>query len=493
MRNEVDNYIENVIKVGDEGSKLLAAVCAPTLKNNEFVRILKQGMNGIATLKVPNDYYVAVHSASGHDEKGREIGISHYTHNMVKTLVEQSKLIGATPIAFANVIDSATGDIKLLTTIANVLVTEANMHHLAILNGENAILGNRVTKEANVSGTMISFVPKKSIETIGVLKRKDINFIIFNPYEKPVYMNSDGIGTKTEFYERKGNHFELALADSLAMKVDDSIKLGAVVKAVSDVVEIGSHAMKSELIKKHILTVFKKQAEELGRLMHAAYILQFEDATGRIGGYEGNNFVFNISGSAVSTIDEERLANPLKPKAGDYIVAIRGKPTPRSNGITAKRETMVKVFGNEWHKTDIGKIFMEYLAEPSTIFYPVFRELVDNNLASSVYHMSGGAYNGKLARPIAQHGLFAHMENLFEPDWREVTLAAYSLSAKEAYAKFPMGNEGFITTDYPSKAIQVINKFGLEARVVAELKKTDRTGVEFKAFNGQDIYFSGKD
>ena len=41
---KVDDYIETCIKKGDEGSALLAAICAPTLRNNPAIEVLAQGM-----------------------------------------------------------------------------------------------------------------------------------------------------------------------------------------------------------------------------------------------------------------------------------------------------------------------------------------------------------------------------------------------------------------------------------------------------------------
>ena len=44
---QVDEYLENVIKLGDEGSALLAKICAPTLKNSGFCCGVSAGGGGI--------------------------------------------------------------------------------------------------------------------------------------------------------------------------------------------------------------------------------------------------------------------------------------------------------------------------------------------------------------------------------------------------------------------------------------------------------------
>lgn len=496
---QVDEYISTVIGRGDEGSKLLAAICAPTLKNSKFVDIVAEGMNGIAVTRFPENNLVVVHSRDG-DQK--EMEPARHTRSMVDNLVNGARAFGVTPQGFADVVDASKGDKPLIEEIGNALVERANLYGLPILNGELAILGARVNCPANVSGTMISTAEKGGKIKPGVFKYKGVTYAAFDPKGMSVYMNSDGIGTKTEFYERAGL-WHPSLEDSLAMKVDDSIKLGATVKVVSDVVEIKGSEPPECRFGHEAKRRLEYYAERLGKKIGFTYILQREQVGNRIRGYNDSAPAFNISGSAVSVIDEERLKHLPKPSAGEYILAVRGKPNPRSNGITDKRKMMVMLFGENWHKTEIGKIFLEYLAAPSTILYPVFKELMDKGLATSVYHMSGGAYNGKLAKPLAKYNLFASLgdlsidnliEPLFEPDWRELTLAGANFtSAETAYAKWPMGNDGFPTTANPGEAIKAIEAYGLEARVVGKVEKTKRTGIELKAFNGEKVYFSGKE
>jgi phosphoribosylaminoimidazole (AIR) synthetase len=474
VKMKVDDYIANVIGRGDEGSELLAKLTAPTLKNSELVDILQEGMNGIAVLRIPQDKKGIVHSIGG-DPKIRDLAA--YTASMVDRLVKLAKDLDSTPVGFANVIDSKEGKRRDLEIIGRTLAKKADEHKIPILNGELAILGDRVNCVANIMGTMISITDKNN--HIGSFN----HFASFDPKGKAVYINSDGIGTKTEFYER-AEKFHLGLGDSLAMKLDDSAKIGATAMVVSDVVETKGKIPFSE-IHDHAL----KLGEEIG----VRYLIWQEKVGDRIRGYNDSAASYNVSGSVVSVIDEERLRNPLKPSAGESLVVIRGKSNPRSNGITDKRGMTVNLFGVDWHKTPEGIIFLEYLAQPSTILYLVFKKLIDDNVATSVYHMSGGAFNGKLARPLAKHGLFIELKNLFKPDYRELALAGAGFTpAKVAYEKWPMGNDGFVSTNDPDKAIKIIEEMGLEAHIAGMLERTDRTGVELTALNGEKVYFPGK-
>jgi phosphoribosylaminoimidazole (AIR) synthetase len=491
----VDDYI-NMIKANDEGSALLAKLVAPTLKNCPFVDVIREGMNGLAVLRVPERRLVMVHSDAGDRLR---LDPADHARSLVDRLVSAAIEVGASPVAFANVIDANDADREVLTSIGDALAEEADSHGLAIMNGELAILGSRVNCPANVSGTMISFVEKspallrrRSITVHDAERRgraRQVRMAVFDPEGLPVYINSDGVGTKMEFHERAGKPVPAA-HDFAAMNLDDAVKIGARVKVLSGVLERKS--------ARAYARVHLGMEMSLERSLGISVRLTPEYVGARIVGYKPGAPALNLSGSAVSVIDEKYLANPLVPRAGEYLVVIAGKPNPRSNGITDKRKAMVEWMGLDWHKSRLGASFLDYLATPSTVLYPVFRELADAGLATSFYHMSGGAFNGKLARPLAKHGLFVDMAmgSLFRPDDRERALQLISNTPNEvAYAKWPMGNDGFITTKDPEAAIRKIAEHGLEAKVVGVLEKNPLlTGVQIHGLPGGQpaICYPGK-
>ncbi len=468
-----DTYIENIIRKGDEGSALLAARAAPTLKNSPYVEIVDDSMNGLSVLRLPKKSCVVVHSAGGNPLEYNPI---RYAASAVDNLELHSTMLDVKPLAFANVIDSSTGDSYVLSQLMEGFVQKANEYRLAIMNGENAILGQRV-RPANVSCTMIGLGHPDLLQgqKIIVGKKHGIAYAAFDHEEQPVWINSDGVGTKLEFGERSRN-YAVHLDDSVAMKADDTIKKGARLKVISDVVETGGAIP---------VYTLQARADSFYQRHGIAYILQYEYVGERIQSYRPDIPAYNISGSAVSTLDEHFLKNPPVPHAGEVLVAITGTPNPRSNGITDKRRIMTERFGEEWHTTEEGKHFLEYLARPSTILYFVFQDLLDQGLASSFYHMSGGAYHGKLAVPLVKHHLAVQIVNLFPPDPRELFFVEQLGGIKNAYAKWPMGNDGFISTNDPSQAESLIRKHGLNARPVGVLKNA----FELTACNGEIITF----
>jgi len=208
----IDNYLEDVIGLGDKGSELLRKICSQTLLNSEYVEILGQNGKNFPVLRVPKQSYVLVHSAGGNP---KERNLENYTGNLVKDMVKQSELMRAKPVGFANVIDSRTGDPQLLEVIASSLVKAANNYGLVILNGENAILGELVNCDANLTITMISLSNKKMPR---VMEEFGMIYASFDPEGKVIFINSDGVGSKTEIYTRSKN-YALAIDDFYAMKI----------------------------------------------------------------------------------------------------------------------------------------------------------------------------------------------------------------------------------------------------------------------------------
>lgn len=478
---KLDQYIEKIIKQGDRGSSYLATSAAPTLANGNNVEILSDGMNGLAILRIPDDQICGAASIGGDPSLTDP---QEYAASVVDRAVSLAKKHGFSPIGFADIIDSATGDIADLQVMQEAILERVNHYNLPIMNGENAILPGRVTGVANITGTIIGTCSEKRTQFPNML---DTGVAIFHPKGQAIYVNCDGIGTKGEFGERDGTP-EVGLGDTTAMKVDDLIKVGGRFKAMCEGVEFSGDIDK---------TAFLGIAHTLEKQLKGPIALSFENMEGRIQGYKPGVLATNLSGTSFSTIDEYQLQNPLKPQAREYLLAIRGKPNPRSNGISERRELIVKIFGREWHQTEQGKLFMPFLKQPSTILYPLFREMVDKGYATSTFHLSGGSYDGKLARPLAKEGLYTELEHLFAPDWRDIAMVGMGFaSAKEVYAKRPMGIDGFVSVhgDNINFALDCIKEHDLEGRIVGQLKQAQgsKTGVSLTAANGESLYFQGK-
>lgn len=484
------DYVNDVIGKDTEGAADLNVICTPTLNNRDDVDVISAGKGGLAVLRCPEDYVVAVHSAAG-NPKTAEVG--KHAMSMIENLVRDAQAIGGKPAAFADMVDSRDGDLDMVKAIGAALKQGADDYGLAVMNGENAILGPRVNCEANVMGTMMTYLPrdKASKYNSAVFTENGVSYAVFDPKGQPLTINSDGIGTKTDAYERL-KAYGPGVDDFAAMCLDDASKIAATARVLSGIVETRGSIPVEEILAR---------ARELEDLHDVMITIDQKRVQDRIMGFTEHIPSYNLGGSVVSTIDEERLQNLPEPRSGDYLLAVRSAiPNPRSNGITIKRWAVEDMFGKHWHNNDTGVLFAEFIASPSTIFYSVFKELLDKEAASSVYHMSGGAYNGKLAKPLAKHNLYAKIEGdmLFKPDWRESALIGRALlSAEHAYGTSPMGNEAFVAASNPDAVQQIMGKHGLESRIVSQLEHNERgwSGVRLvgiKACDGEDVYFPGK-
>lgn len=477
-----DKYVTEVIDSGDVISDLLAQIFASTLKNNDDVSIIDRGMNGLNIVDVPKGYCIGVISAGGNP---RISDPSDYAASAVDELIRQSYNLGFEPIALADIIDMRSADKSLAETIALSIAEEANQNGVSVINGEYAVLGNRVL-DANVSATMIGKIRKKDADIFHG-KRYGTSFAIFDPNGDPVIMNSDGVGTKTRFYEML-RKYTIPIRDFYAMVFDDAVKKDAKVEVVSGVVETRGDIPFPEI---------DAYACDVAKGLEALGIMQHEDVGDRIMGNSPGEPSLNIGGTVVSTIKRKRIENPLKPAAGEKIVIVRGKPNTRSNGITSKTEGM-EILGKQWRKkygvtnwadTAEGGIFLEYLTEPSVILYPTYKELIRLGLATSVHHPSGGAYKGKFAKPMAKEGLSAYLNKPFPPDWREIIIScALGKTAESAYGQWNMGMDGMITTKNPKKAMEVVRAHGLEPELAGIVKKEkNKTGATIRTFSLKDI------
>lgn len=484
-----DWYAETTILKGDECSKKLAAATAPTLRNNDNIMFVKSGMNHVAVIKPREDYVYFVTSVAGPaDEKDMKT----YVKKLIQKGLELSKVAGLTPIGFADVIDASRADPALAELIGAVLAEEATTNRLAVLNGEYADLGARVTVDANMNLTMISCAKKgiNAAAAIGML-----NSPFFNPKkDELIYVNSDGVGTKHEFYERlarlTGNYHALlgAVHDSLAMKLDDLVKINARVVAVSDTVEHNGfiHVNEANMFREYI---GKEIGSKFGNID-----LVFHDVGNNVASFEPSSIAYNMSGSSVSLINEQNLLNLPVPRAGNYLLAIVGQEdSPRSNGISLLRKIFENVYGSNWHKNPECKKLLEFASTPSDIFYPLFKELLDTNTANAVFHLSGGAYNGKLARPLAKEGLHVTLDNLWPvSDLIKDLIDKSGMPPSSFYNKWVMRNPGFVATDKPLEAMRIINDFGYAVKIAGHLEKSDKQGVSMTAYNGEKLYFDGR-
>lgn len=470
------SYIEEIVDFDAEASKIMHDASRRTFPLRTEIGILDDKKGGLVVLRPDKNRKIALHSASA--DPGID-DIAEYSSSLIRHLRSQAVHIGATPIAFTNIIERSDIPIGVIEQVADAFLEECEKYNLAIINGENAGHGYTVNAPVNISGTMISYIDASHPD--GVFGKNGIPYIVLSPEGMPVYANSDGVGTKAEVYERTNKH---QMFDAFAMLVDDAVKKAAAVKALSFVLEMGSNDVPSGILWRN----GKKIAESI----NAYFAMQLEFLSSRINGY--GESPYNIAGTCISLIDEHILSNIPHPKEGDFLIAVRDPDNPytfRCNGISAARKGFESLYGEEWHTAVFEGITVgNWASFPSTIFYPYVKKLFEDSLISGFFHMSGGAYREKLAEPLSELGLSAKLDNLFEPSPAMVLLAEHlNMQEEELYRIWNMGNEAFVSTGRPDEVMKKLSNYGLEGRIAASGPLKKGRGLAIKTYKGKEIIF----
>jgi len=508
-----DWYKETTLKKGNECSRILAQLTAPSLENHPDVKFVKSGMNHIAVLMPRKDHVYYAFSVAGDPlEKDMQM----YVKKLIERGVNSSLALGLTPLGFADVIDTSRSDPELARLIGNVMAEECHKyekkfnHGFGVFNGEYADLGDRVTVDANMNITMICCVEDKDwskFDKNRLFKHLGSNNIIgFIPGDDNlIYTNSDGVGTKHILYDildllrsdmSRNYSGDLAVYDNHGMQLDDLVKLNARAIITSNTLEHNGMLTYEQGL------AFQSRAASIMSEFNGIGMINIHDVGDRLRPYKPGMSACNLSGSAVSLISKKNLDHLPTPVEGNYLVALRkaasnvkelpSRDGPRSNGISLLRRIPKDAFGEDWYLTPEGREILEFATTPSDIFYPLFKEVLDEGVATSVFHLSGGAYNEKLARPLTKEGLHVKLDNLWPvSDIVRKVIEISGMPPSSFYNKWVMSNPGFISTDYPATVSDVARKHGYVMRVVGRLEKSDKPGVSLKAYTGEDIYFDG--
>ena len=477
-----DEYAEQVIRKGDEGSRLLEEMCQQTCDGARFVSY--EGPEGymVRGLRLPRDHKVVVHAVGGNPSTK---SFPDYVQSAMSNLKEQAALIGANLVSIINVLDThGTDDLSDVLRYREVLGNEALANHISVINGEYAILGAMINPAivANVNLIGVSIAkPGRN----GSLQRFNHHYGYFDHEGMLVTGNGDGVGTKVDVYAR-AEKFALGIDDLLAMILDDSIKRGAIPRLVASLLEAYQ-----QIPIPNMRATLQRRAAEMGVLG----ILQTERVGQRIVGWRPGVRAYNLSGAAICTIADDRIAHPLVPEEGDYILAVTSTENPRANGITDRRKVPARLWGESWHLNPDPFVqeYLAYLISPSTVLFPAYRELVDKRVATALYHNSGGAWEKKFGHPIAQRGLYAALHDIPPPNEMDKFVMEQSgTEIRNAYGKWPMGVDGFVTTRDPEEAQRVLQSHGLEGHQIGRLIKDteDKAGISFTAYDGTMISFS---
>jgi len=300
---------------------------------------------------------------------------------------------------------------------------------------------------------------------IRVLEKRGLHRIItVSAGGLKLMLNSDGIGTKSEFSERTGRHGTMAY-DLFAMLCDDAVRFGAEPVALSNVLDVNTLDRKTV---QDLAGGMVKAAAEAGVAVVSGEIAELGT---RVGGHGRHNY--NWGGTVLSIVRKDLGGRGLT--VGSSIVGLEEKGF-RSNGISLVRKIMEKAYGPDWHRRKKGGRTLGDLAlTPSKIYTRAALKMFPH--AQGIAHITGGGIPGKLGRILAIRKYGADITDPFPPCG--MMLLCQKLGGvhdAEAYRAWNMGQGMLIITSRPEKIVSIAARFKIRAKVVGTI--TARPGLK---------------
>jgi phosphoribosylformylglycinamidine cyclo-ligase len=210
-------------------------------------------------------------------------------------------------------------------------------------------------------------------------------------YRHPVLVSStDGVGTKA-LVAQAANRFETIGIDLVAMCVDDLVCAGAEPLFFLDYIAVG------KLDPDHIEQLVEGVAEGCRQAGCALIGGEMAEHPGAMEPGE-----FDLVGFAVGVVERDLMLGPDRVQAGDVIL---GLPSPglRSNGYSLARRVLLDTAAlpldgpaYEGARHSLA----DELLEPSVVYAPAVRRLLDAVDVHALAHVTGGGLPGNLPRSL---------------------------------------------------------------------------------------------
>ncbi len=210
-------------------------------------------------------------------------------------------------------------------------------------------------------------------------------------YRHPVLVSStDGVGTKALIAQAAGS-FETIGIDLVAMCVDDLVCSGAEPLFFLDYIAVG------KLDPDHIEQLVEGVAEGCRQAGCALIGGEMAEHPGAMEPGE-----FDLVGFAVGVVERDLMLGPDRVQVGDVIL---GLPSPglRSNGYSLARRVLLEsarlpLDGPAYEGARHS--LAEELLEPSVVYAPAIRALLDAVDVHALAHVTGGGLPGNLPRSL---------------------------------------------------------------------------------------------
>jgi phosphoribosylformylglycinamidine cyclo-ligase len=210
-------------------------------------------------------------------------------------------------------------------------------------------------------------------------------------YRHPVLVSStDGVGTKALVAQAAGR-FDTIGIDLVAMCVDDIVCAGAEPLFFLDYLAVG------QLDPDHIEQLVEGVAEGCRQAGCALIGGEMAEHPGAMEPGE-----FDLVGFAVGVVERDLMLGPDRVQPGDVLV---GLPSPglRSNGYSLARKVLLERAGRGLDAPAFEGArhsLADELLEPSVVYAPALRALVEAVDVHALAHVTGGGLPGNLPRSL---------------------------------------------------------------------------------------------
>jgi len=295
--------------------------------------------------------------------------------------------------------------------------------------------------------------------------------------------NSDGVGSKIAIADAVGKYDTLGY-DLLAMVADDAVCVGAETIAITNTIDTNKVTAK---VIGPMMEGLKKACIEQKVVVPGGEIAEMPSLV------NGNTW----NSSAVGIVEKKKFIDGKDVAAGDKIIGLRSRGF-RSNGFSLVRHVLQKKYGAKCYKKAFDKkhTWGEIALTPSIIYSNALLELLGRYKQKRVCnikalaHVTGGGIPGNITRVLGNYGAF--LDNLWAPHDPMLQLQEMGkVTDKEAYEVWNMGTGMILISDEFAKIEKVMDKHGIQARVIGEVTKERGVRLVSQGFfkPGKQLFF----
>ena len=255
------------------------------------------------------------------------------------------------------------------------------------------------------------------------------NVSFFKNMKNPILVSSvDGVGTKLKIAVETGVHNTVG-QDIVNHCINDILVMGARPLVFLDYIATGILSPK----------IVEQIVEGLSRACKESAIALIGGETAEMPGMyqEGD---YDIAGTIVGVVDEEKVIDGSKSTAGDAVIGLRSSGL-HTNGYSLARKIVREIAGKKY--SDIfepeNKTFGEVLLSPHIAYTPLF-SVIDKGYVKGIAHLTGGGFQNNIDR-ILPSGCNARINiNSWMPQHIFKFLVEQgNMNRDEAYRTFNMG------------------------------------------------------